>query len=164
MALDEEELKAIFLIALMTGRRRGEILQLKQSDIKNGTVYVPQTITKTKTPDMFPLPNEVLEIIRSLPLNKDGTIFTSTGARVTRVFTRLIQSSKILLSKGSKFTLHDTRHLFQSVMISETNNPQLVDRCLSHSQDGSMMSVYLSFSYQKREKVFNQYWDIAKGV
>lgn len=159
---EDLELRAVLLIALMTARRRGEILKLKYSDIIDDKVFVPVDITKTKTPDIYPLPHEVLEIISQLPVNTDNKLFTVGEARVTRAFTRLISKSNIVLSDGSKFTLHDTRNLFQSIMIPETNNPQLVDRCISHRQDGSMMSVYLSFSYEKRESIFKKYWNITR--
>jgi len=165
LQLEDEELKAIYLIGLMTGRRRGEILGLKYQDIRDNKVYVPESITKTSTVDIFPMPFEAQEIIPFLSSNYKGEdkIFSANEARVTRTFTKLVQDSAIEFTKDSKLTFHDTRHLFQSIMIPETNNPPLVDRCLSHKKDGSMMSVYLSFSYKKRKEVFEEYWEIIRG-
>ena len=68
--------------------------------------------------------------------------------------------SNIQLVHNENITLHDTRHLFMSVMAVETQNPILVDKCISHAHNSSMMDTYLSFSYEKRKEVFKAYWEI----
>ena len=161
LKIERIEDKTVLLIALMTGRRRGEILKLRYSDIKNDKVFVPKHITKTNQSDEFPLPDEVIQLINTLPQDKEN-IFTIGRHRPTYIFNKLVKEVKIELTKGHKLTLHDTRHLFQSIMIPEINNPPLVDRCLSHTSN-SIMNVYLSFTYEKRKEVFEKYWNIIRN-
>ncbi len=161
MDLKNLEDKIILLIALMTARRKGEILQLEYSFIKGEKVFVPTGITKTSTVDEFPLPIEVLDLLPQLKTNK-GTIFTCNNQRPTLLFNKIVAESNIEFTEDNKITLHDTRNLFSSVMSPITNNPPLVDRCLSHSQS-SILKKYMSFSYASRKEVFEQYWDILRA-
>ncbi len=160
-----KELRAIFLIGLMTARRRGEILGLRYKDIKNHKVFVSESITKTRIVDEFPLPDEVVQIISKFPSDREH-IFTTKPDRVSRQFSKMVKQltkqDKLDITEGSKLTFHDTRNLFATVMGSKTNNPLLVDSFLSHSQQ-SIMARYMSFSYESRKKVFEEYWDIIRG-
>ena len=158
--IEHIEDRCSLLICLMMARRRGEVIQLQHSDIKSDKVFVPEHITKTGTTDEFPLPDEVIELINSLQKDQD-TIFTIGDHRMTLRFNKVVKEANIQLTTGSKLTLHDTRNLFQSIMIPEINNPPLVDRCLSHAQH-TMVNIYLSLTYEKRREVFMKYWEIIR--
>ncbi len=162
MKVEDKQDRLSFLLGFMTARRRGELLQYKHSDIKDDKLFVPKEIIKMSKADQFPLPKEALDIIQTLPKEERDNLFTIPVGRVTKRFTLLIENSNIELTKDETFTFHQCRHLFQSIMIPETNNPPLVDRCLSHTQN-SVMSVYLSFEYKNRKKVFEKYWEIIRG-
>ena len=163
MALDNLEIKACLLIALMTARRRGEILQLHWSDIIEDKVYVRSATTKTNIDEEYPLPIEVVDIIRKLQKDQSNeNIFSLKEDRPTRVFTRLIEKSSIKFTKGEKITLHDTRHLFISIMAAKDFNIQLLDQCISHSQGNTILDTYLSISYVKKKEVFEAYWNIIR--
>ncbi len=151
------------LICLMTARRSGETMQLKWEDILDGKVFVPEHISKTGSTDEFPLPIEILDILDELKKTrkKPDKIFSIQGYRLGVNFNKTVIDTKIRLSKGSKITLHDTRNLFISIMSPMTNNPPLVDRCLSHKQN-SVMNIYLDHSYASRVGVFEQYWNILR--
>lgn len=154
----EDRLASLF--GLMTARRRNEILQYKHSDIIDGKLFVPKEYTKSNRSDEFPLSKEMLELIEQLPQERDN-LFTIPLNRITKMFGRAVEKSNLKLTKDGKFTFHQTRHLFQSIMIKETNNPPLVDRCISHTQN-NVMSIYLSFQYENRKEVFKKYWEIMR--
>ena len=158
------ERRIVFLFALMTARRRTEILQLEWADIKGDKVVVPESITKTNIAEEYPLPQEIIELLEIYKnINpKSKKIFSIRPDRVTKAFTQLVKEADIEMIKGQKITLHDTRNLFQSIMMNETFNPYLVDRCLSHVHHGSMLTTYLSFGYAKRKEVFERYWSIIR--
>lgn len=160
--IEDINMRIFLLIALMTARRRGEILKLQWENIYNNKVFAPSSATKTNINDEYPLPTEVTELLKSLDVEKTGDIFTFKKDRPTRNFTALIKKSDIQLVKDENFTLHDTRHLFMSIMSNETNNPILVDKCISHANK-SIMDTYLSFTYENRKVVFEQYWEILRG-
>lgn len=164
LQIEDIELKVFFLISLMTARRRGEILKLKWCDIYGDKVFVDKTTTKTSIDDEYSLPHQVLNLLNCMKKNESNSnIFTMKKDRPTRVFTKLIQNSHIELVKDEKLTLHDTRHLFMSIMSVHTQNPILVDKCISHSHRSNIMDTYLSFSYQQRKEVFEEYWKIIRG-
>ena len=57
-----KHLKSIVICALNTGMRRGEILSLKWSHIRNGLIYLSKT--KTNEPRQIPI-NDTLEVLFS---------------------------------------------------------------------------------------------------
>ncbi len=65
-------LKPLFLFGYLTGRRKGEILQIKWEDVhlEEGYITVRASTTKTGQPDRIPLFGELMVLIRELP--KDG--------------------------------------------------------------------------------------------
>lgn len=152
--------KIVLLIALMCARRRGEILKLKFQDIKGDKVFAPAEITKSNQADEYPLPKEVLDLLLSVKGKKEDNIFDIGVHRPTYLFNKIVKDN-IQLSSNQRFTLHDTRHLFQSIMMPRISNPPLVDRCLSHHQN-SILTTYLSIIYTDRKIVFESYWEIIR--
>ncbi len=165
-------LKAFYYLSLMTSRRRGEITQIKFSDIHNSKIYVRNKITKGKNVDIYPLPNEAEVIIEQIKgqrenvgnFSQDDYIFTLTPNTYTNNFKKILAKSKVKINKESKFDFHDLRRLFISTSIKKGNfSPELVDRCLSHKKDkNNMLQTYATFDYESREKVFYFYWDFLR--
>ncbi len=155
------EYKLSMYFGLMTVRRRSEILKYKHSNIIDGKLFVPSEYTKINKTDEFPLSEEMLELINKLPKDRDE-LFTINRQTITKRFNKVVKDCNIQLTKGNTFTFHQCRNLFQSIMIPQTSNPPLVDRCLSHTQN-NVMSIYLSFEYKNRKEVFEEYWDILRG-
>ncbi len=162
MNIEDDEKKVVYLIGLMCARRRSEILRLQWDDIRGNKVFIPEEATKTKNAEDYPIPYEVVNILETLGKNTD-LVFGIKADRVTRGFTKLVKEADIEYTKGSKMTFHDTRNLFLSIMILDGFNSDLVDACISHSQNNSMKDIYLSFGYDKRKEVFEKYWEILRG-
>jgi len=161
MAMEDLELKTIFLFALMVGRRRSEILRLTREDIRDDKVFASYEITKTQIDEKYPLPSEIIKLLNILP--NDNPIFKYHKDHVTKQYTKMIKESDIQFSKNEHITFHETRHLFTSIMTIETRNFNLVDKCISHTKNEDRQSTYLSFSYENRKKVFEDYWEICRG-
>lgn len=62
-------LKPLFLFGYLTGRRKGEILQITWGDVhlEEGYITVRASTTKTGQPDRIPLFGELMALIRGLP-------------------------------------------------------------------------------------------------
>lgn len=167
ISMNDLELKIIFLFSLMTVRRRSEILRLCWNDIVDNKVFVPENITKTNVVDEFPLSEIIINLLQSFKNEKSqptDLLFTIKEDKVTRQFNDIVKSSNIQIVKNQKFTLHDCRNLFQSIMILKSGNALLVDRCISHNQNSkSILNVYLSFAYEDRKKVFEEYWTVLEN-
>jgi len=102
-------------MALATGMRRGEILNiaLGHVDDKKKTILIP--VTKTGYPRVIPLPDKAWDIVREVALGPDFPVnfydpnevflFNITPDAVTKAFSRACNALKI---KDLRF--HDTRH------------------------------------------------------
>lgn len=160
MKIENVQDKIILCIALMTARRKSEILKLDYSYIKGDKVFVPSEIAKTANVDEFPLPKEVLSLIPLLETST-GKLFTCNNQRPTLQFNKIVKLSNIKFTEDNTITFHDTRNLFSTIM-AKTEGVYLVDRCLSHTQ-AAIMTKYMAFGYRDRKKVFEKYWDILRG-
>ena len=107
-----DELKRIIIIALETGMRRGEILNIKKShmDFNLQTLLIP--LTKTDTPRTIPLSSKAIAVLREqlrgsqnvIPM-EETTLFSYKPDSVTRAFIRLCKRQGL---KNLRF--HDLRH------------------------------------------------------
>ena len=162
LRIEDVELKIIFLIALMCGRRKGEILKLEYSYIKNNKVYAPRAITKTSVTDEYILPSEVVDLLTELDTYNKGKLFTCKNWTPSTKFNSLVKQVDIEYSENNSISISDTRTLFSSIMSTKTHNTDLVDRCLTHIQT-TVRGHYQSFDYKSRKEIFEQYWKILRG-
>ncbi len=162
------ELQLMFLIVLENARRRGEVLQLRFSDITENEVNVRAETTKTNKPDKYILSEDAVKILEKIRLQrgKNDDIFSIPNSRVLEAFYLLIIEKggiKQYLYGGKKFTIHDTRRLFIQILVGDYHlNSDLVDTCLSHSQ-GTIKSIYLEYSDTQVYDVYSQYFKILRG-
>ena len=102
------------------------------------------------------LPNSYLFLFISISLayiDDINSLIPTSSSEKQRCFSFVFCQYELLFSNID---------IIPTKTISKTNNPLLVDRCLSHSQQ-SIMARYMSFSYESREEVFEKYWDIVRG-
>ena len=66
--------------------------------------------------------------------------------------------TNIKIYEGKRVSIHDTRRLMLSIMITECGiDSVLADKCLSHKQKG-VIEHYLSFTYKDIKKSYKKYW------
>jgi len=160
---DPEELQIAFLIAIMTARRRSEILKINYEDITEyGTVKTRAATTKTDVWEEYPLPQEVLDRLKP---NKTGAILPHiTEKRYSYHIKHLIESLDLPIHKDMKITGHDTRNLFLTIMSKETKNPFLCDTAISHDQSNyTMLLTYYEPDINDFIELFEWYWDLLRG-
>ena len=107
-----DELKRIIIVALETGMRRGEILNIKKShiDFVRQTLLIP--LTKTDTPRTIPLSSRAIEVIRAqlrgsqnvIPI-EETTLFSYTARGLSGAFLRLCRKHRL-----ENLRFHDLRH------------------------------------------------------
>ena len=135
------ELKRLIILALETGMRRGEILNIKKShiDFVRQTLLIP--LTKTDTPRTIPLSSRAIEVIRAqlrgsqnvIPI-EETTLFSYKPDSVTRAFIRLC---KRLGLKNLRF--HDLRHEATSRFFEKGLNPVEVATITGHKDTRMLM-------------------------
>ena len=152
-----------FLCALRTGMRLGELLGLQWGDvdwngkfIRVGRSYKLGRLTPTKTgkPRHVDMSNQLLETLKVLHVArkrealKDGrgevleTIFHRDGKhmeqnQIRRVFKRLLVKAGL-----REIRLHDTRHTFASLLLSDGASPVYVKEQLGHSSIQMTVDIY----------------------
>lgn len=95
----------LFLFALETGMRRGEIVTLDWKDINfQGRTAISRD-TKNGEDRVIPLSTRALSILQSIPRHISGRVFPIRGDSATQAFKRCRERAGI-----EDFRLHDLRH------------------------------------------------------
>ena len=130
--------KMFFTIAFYTGRRKGEILALSNDSVKTDSIKFDKSLTrKTLTEDTYKITSTKTEKQESTPICpalakelanfKGQTPFFISGKEplsdtsLTRVFNKYTE-----LAGNKPIRVHDLRHSFISMMISEFGAPLTV--------------------------------------
>jgi len=161
---DPREFQIAFLIAIMTARRRSEILKISYEDITEyGTVKTRADTTKTEVWEEYPLPEEVLD--RLQPQGKGPIVPHITEKRYSYHMKQLIEGLDLPIHTDMKITGHDTRNLFLTIMSKETKNPFLCDTAISHDQSNyKMLLTYYEPDISDFIELFEWYWDLLRGA
>jgi len=99
------EVQNIVSLAIETGMRRSEIINMRWSDInlKMRTLHIPKT--KTDLPRTIPLTSQASRILTSLQRNISGQVFTISTGSVSQAFKRACKRAEI-----DDLRFHDCRH------------------------------------------------------
>lgn len=131
-------LKAIVMIALDSGMRRGEILKLKWSDIDAAerVISIPAANTKTKRARLVPISERVISELEALRSISSGP-FVFPLKRITRAFDTAVRLAQI-----EGFTFHDLRRTFTTRQVADGTNLALIAKATGHRDMGVLMEHY----------------------
>lgn len=129
-------LKPIVTVAINTGMRRGEILNLKweQIDLKNGLILLSQSDTKNAERREIPLNASAKAAITSQVRRVDiPYVFynAKTGTRITEIKTAFNGACR--RAKIKDFHFHDLRHTFASWLVMAGIPLLTVSKLLGHA-------------------------------
>lgn len=162
--------RLLFLFSIMMVRRIGEVHKMKFGHIRqdnNGEWYVIATpdITKTEITEKYPLPTEIIEVLPSEVLEEeyeDENLFSFCYSGIFTKWNKMVEEADIKLHKGYKFTSHDNRHLFLSILSSLGISIDVADRCISHYNKDKTSDIYLHIPYPQRKEIFETWWDFLR--
>lgn len=135
--VSKDHLKPLVILSLNTGMRRGEVFNLKWSDIdlKNKVLTVEGDSAKSGQTRYIPLNKEALSILKTWKAkdnNNFSNVFPSkTGGRldnVKKAWTNLLGQAKI-----ESFRWHDLRHTFASKLAMKGVPLNTIRELLGHS-------------------------------
>jgi len=135
------ELKRLIILALETGMRRGEILNIKRShiDFVRQTLLIP--LTKTDTPRTIPLSSKAIAVLREQLRGSEKvisidvtTLFTYKPRSLSGAFLRLSRRHKI-----DNLHFHDLRHEATSRFFEKGLNPVEVATITGHKDTRMLM-------------------------
>lgn len=148
----------LFLMAIMTGARQGELLGLKWSDIDwekkqvrirrtftKGDFYDPKTTESRRRIDLAP--SAVRELKKwklACPVNELGLIFPNQEGNPIN-YSNMMQRHFLPGLKAAglpKYRFHDLRHTYASIMLVQTKDIKYVQTQLGHSSPMVTLNIY----------------------
>lgn len=129
-----EQMQSIFEF-LLRGRRIGEVLTLKHSDIDidKGTYTVRAENSKSATTHKYPLDDE---LIAKIP-DSDDLLFSVSTPTVRRHFSTLLTSLKL-----PQIHVHDIRHMTATISLESGVPIADVSRMLGHKDIATTERIY----------------------
>jgi len=123
----------MFLVALNTGLRRKEVLQLRrdQVDFEHGIIQVRQKGNRLHIVPMSGQVSDILEDIR-----ENGTPYFWVNPRTQRPYTMVFKAwTKLKQRAGIKrpFRWHDLRHDFLTRIVTATGSTRIAQELAGHS-------------------------------
>ncbi len=159
-AMEDPKYKTLFLVAVMTGMRKGEILGLKWSDVdfkarqiqvrrtfSHGRFFEPKTKTSKRKVDVSPLVVKALAgwKLQSGPNNTEDFVFrTRIGNPINSSFILQRVFRPALKKAGLPETIrfHDLRHCYASFMIGQGENIKYIQSQLGHFSPTVTLNIY----------------------
>lgn len=150
--------KTLFMTAILTGMRQGEILGFKWEDIdwvanqarvrrtyNHGRFYNPKSKTSKRKIDLAPqLITQLKQWQVACPPNKLDLVFPTRnnnpidGANMVK--TKFLPTLKRARIRKVKF--HGLRHTFASLYINQGENPKYIQKQLGHSSINITFDIY----------------------
>jgi len=155
LAACDAELQPIVVCALMTGMRKGEILNLRWEDVdfQNGIVHVLET--KSGEPREIPISAKLAEVLTAIRNGDGGKIFHISARALNSRLSKALKLAGI-----DNFRFHDLRHTFASHFIMWTNDLPATQKLLGHhSSRMTQRYAHLSQGHLKAEmQLFDAGW------
>ncbi len=148
---DYPEYLELFVVYLLTGIRRNEALEIKQTDVdfQNDTITIHGKGDKYRLVPMLPAVKRIFHNRRSLPKP-----FAWNGSTITHVFIKARKTAKI---EGVK--LHDLRKTFGTMLADHGFSSLLITQWLGHADDEVTRTHYIGFNdliVKKKMKAFQR--------
>ena len=164
---------ALLRLLLLTGQRRGEILELKWSEVHldKAQIIKPGSQTKNGKPHTTHLSPPALDELKLLHDSKKQSewVFTTTGVTPVSGIGKAKKRLDVLLGDGFEpWRLHDIRTGFASALAEAGEAETIVDRILNHSASGSAPSTVARVYNQanqlpQRARALDKWADIVTG-
>jgi integrase len=157
-SVKSEKYRMLFMLAIFSGARQGELLGLKWRDInwKNKQIHIQRTFnngsffkTKTKTSNRkIDIGPTVITALRkwklACPSNKLDLVFPNAEGNtidhnnlLKRYFFPAIEKAKL-----PRIRFHDLRHTFASLLIEQGENIKYIQSQLGHARPTITLDVY----------------------
>lgn len=126
---------AAFLVLLLTGARRGEVLTMQWADLdlKQAIWRIPET--KAGRPHTLPLARPVMKLLRLLP-RQSGSPFVFPGRKPGAPLVNVSKAWRRIrtVAKLEDVRIHDLRRTLGSWLVASGESLTLIGKALNHSQ------------------------------
>ncbi len=169
-AAREDRLEALYVVALHTGLRRGELLALRWNDVdfekstlrvdesldQHGAFHAPKREESRRTVGLTPVALTALKAHRSRQLEErlkvgerwedNGLVFPNTVGKPMNPSNLYRREFQPLLSKASlgdeDFTFHSLRHTFATTLAERGVHPATAQKLLGHKDIRMTLAIY----------------------
>lgn len=124
----DPRLYPVVACALMTGMRKGEILNLQWQDIDLGSNTIQILQSKSGKPRKIPIMPPLRAILEDLGPHPAGSVFNMPYITLRRHFKMALEASRI-----TSFRFHDLRHTFASHFAMTTGDLPTLQQILGHA-------------------------------
>jgi integrase len=144
-AIDEEpdiSVRSVFVTALLTGARRGEVLAMRWEDVNLARAVWRIPHTKAGRSHLLPLPQAVVSILRRVP-RREGVSYVFIGQNGTGHLQNMKRTWNRVRRKAGieDVRFHDLRRTIGSWLAGNGENLQLIAKVLNH-RDLSTTAIY----------------------
>nr|DAX37137.1 MAG TPA: Integrase [Caudoviricetes sp.] len=157
--IEQEPLKYLFLFALATGLRRGEILALEKKDIKDTYVDINKNVqvikkdgkyiaelTTLKTDSSIgqvPLPQKIIDILPEILDTKYNIVFSNENGEYMNKNRPLKRLKSICKQLGIKqISFHGLRHSYATRLFEAGVQIKTVQKLMRHKDIQTTINVY----------------------
>jgi integrase len=124
--------KPVFIVALETGLRKGDLLALKWSSVDLADGIIRLTMAKTKEEAIVPISVACKAVLNEARFRRGEGELVFPGASTTMLF-RYFQIAKDMAGIKHPFRFHDCRHTFASRLASQQVPLQIIAKALGHT-------------------------------
>jgi len=148
---DNPYYRALFLFGF-TGRRKGEILNLKWENIDFTHNYYWIEDTKTDDQQKYELPQYLIEPLQNIKDNRIGLVFKSpiTGKKIVNIDRQMRQLKKFL--ELETLSMHYMRNILVSALAEQGIEAITLSGILGH-KDPNTINKYLSINHYKSSQI-----------
>jgi len=148
---DNPYYKALFLFGF-TGRRKGEILNLKWENIDFTHNYYWIEDTKTDATQKYQLPPYLIEPLHAIKDDRKGLVFKSpiTGKKIINIDRQMRQLKKFL--ELDTLSMHYMRNILVSALAEQGIEAITLSGILGH-KDPNTINKYLSINHYKSSQI-----------
>lgn len=162
---------ALLRLRLMTAQRGGELAQLRWTDIEDGWLTLPGSVTKNKRPHRVPLTAPAAALIEGVPRLADcDFVFggrsgnrplgdaKKAGQRIGAVVVKQLQKIDPEVERFD-FRGHDLRRTASTKMAEAGISQADIAKVLNHAEGGPRATaVYNRYAYDKEKRIALETW------
>ncbi len=154
----ELKYKTLFMTAVLTGMRQGELFGLKWSDIdwfnrqihvsrtfNHGRFYEPKTKTSRRKIDLAPqLVKRLREWKLACPTSELELVFPNESGKPLSPINMVRRKFEPALTKANikRIRFHDLRHGYASILIDLDENPKYIQNQMGHASINVTLDIY----------------------
>lgn len=150
------------LVLLLTAQRRGEVADIRWSEIDfdAATWTIPTSRAKNGATHLVPLSEDALQAIKSVPrLHNCDFVFTTTGRSPISGSGRLKARLDVSV-KGEGWRLHDLRRTAATHMAVLGVQPHVIEAVLNHKTGiiSGVAAIYNRYAYSVEKRAALELW------